>query len=86
MRVSDVELKEMAKLRGWPHDMAVELITARERGPVLEAEWHQMREENLNLKARLRSYVDMQVRVIDERRAIHAELESLRQALANRSA
>lgn len=85
MPVSDVELKEFTKLQGWPRDMAVELITARERCPVLEAEYERLREENLNLKSRLSSYVHMQVRFIDERRAMHDELESLRQALANRS-
>lgn len=86
MRVSDIELKEFAKLQGWPHDIAVELLTARERCPVLEAEYERLREENLNLKSTLRSYIDMQVRIIDERRAMHTELESLRQALAKNQA
>lgn len=87
MSVSTAELKELAKLHGTPWaTVAQECIIARERCPVLEAEYERLREENLNLKATLRSYIDMQVRIIDERRSIYAELESLRQALSNRAA
>lgn len=67
-KITDIELKEMTRIHGWPHDMAIELLTVRERGPVLEAEVKRLYDENLALKATLRNYVDLQTQMIDEKR------------------
>lgn len=67
MRVSDIELKELAKIQGWASALAQECITAREHCPAIEAECKRLHEENLRLKATLRDYADMQMRMIDER-------------------
>lgn len=83
-KISDVELKEMAKLQGWPADMAQEIITAREHIPAIDAECKRLHEENLHLKSTLRSYVDMQIRMTDERRILREQLENLHNLVAGK--
>lgn len=66
-KISDVELKELAKLYGTPWAaVAQECITARAYGPALEAEFKQVYKENLTLKAALREYANMQIKMIAE--------------------
>ena len=67
-KVSDATLKELAKLQDWPRSIALELITAREHIPAINAECKRLYEENLVLKANLRTYLEQLVKKIDEKR------------------
>lgn len=74
-KISDVELKELAKLQGWPHDLAQECITAREHIPAVNAECKRLHEENLNLKQTLREYADIQIKMIGQEQQYKHDLE-----------
>lgn len=75
MRLSILELKEFARLDGWPRAMAQEILTCREHCPALEAEVKRLYEENLQLKATLCTYVEQQAKMFDERRQSQHDME-----------
>lgn len=75
-KISDVELKELAKLYGTPWaSVAQECITARELIPAIDAECKRLHEENLDLKQTLHEYANMQIKMIDEGRQYKHDLE-----------
>ena len=75
-KISDVELKELAKLYGTPWAaVASECITAREHIPAVNAECKRLHEENLNLKQTLREYADIQIKMIGREQQYKHDLE-----------
>ena len=81
-KISDVELKELAKLYGTPcASVAQECVTAREHIPAVNAECKRLHEENLMLKAAVREYADMQIKMIDEGRQYKHDLEIMQLTL-----
>lgn len=75
-KISDVELKELAKLYGTPWAaVASECITAREHIPAVNAECKRLHEENLQLKTSVRHYANLHIEMIDRVEQYQHDLE-----------